>query len=44
MDEISKQQVCFHFDTFNNEKDGALFIGLQPFDLKVVDNKFNIEI
>ena len=44
MDEISKQQVCFHFDTFRNEKDGALFIGLQPFDLKVVPNKFNIEI
>ena len=44
MDEISKQQVCFHFDNFRDEKDGALFIGLQPFKLKKVHNKFKIEL
>ena len=44
MDDISKQQVCFHFDYFSKEEDGALFIGLQPFKLKRVHNKFKIEL
>jgi len=44
MDMVSKQQVCYHFDNFKKASDGALFIGLQPFALKEVENKFNIEI
>tara|TARA_R100001015_G_C4606230_1_gene161293 strand:- start:105 stop:908 length:804 start_codon:yes stop_codon:yes gene_type:complete len=44
MDIISKQQVCHHFDNFKNVEEGALFIGLQPFALKKVENKFNIKL
>ena len=44
MDNISKKQVCFHFDTFSKPEDGGLFIGLQPFELKRVHNKFKIEL
>ncbi len=44
MDIVSKQQVCYHFDNFKSIKDGALFIGLQPFALKKVENKFNINL
>ena len=44
MDDISKKQVCFHFDTFSKPEDGALFIGLQPFKLKRVHNKFKIQL
>ena len=44
MDIVSKQQVCYHFDNFKKAEDGALFIGLQPFALKEVDNKFNIKL
>ena len=43
-DYISKKQVCHHFDNFKGVEDGALFIGLQAFDLKEVENKFNINL
>jgi len=43
-DMVSQAQICYHFDNFNEVKDGALFIGLQPFALKEVGNKFNISL
>lgn len=43
-DIISQKQICYHFDNFKEAKDGALFIGLQPFALKEVENKFNINL
>jgi hypothetical protein len=43
-DIISKKQVCHHFDNFKSVNDGALFIGMQKFNLKEVPNKFKIQL
>ena len=43
-DMVSQAQICYHFDNFKKAQDGALFIGLQPFALKEVENKFNINL
>lgn len=44
MDIMAKKKVCYHFDKFKTIDEGALFIGMQQFNLKEVPNKFNIKI
>lgn len=44
MDKVSQQEVIYHFKNFKNIKDGALFLGMQYFDLKEVKNQFNIQL
>lgn len=43
-DEVSKKKVIYHYDNFNEAKDGALLIGCQSFKLIKVENKFDIEL
>jgi len=44
MDKVSQEEVLFHYKKFKNVKDGALFLGMQYFNLEEVDNKFNIKL
>ena len=44
MDSVSQKEVIFHFNNFTSIDDGALFLGMQYFKLKVVDNQFNIKL
>lgn len=43
-DKVSKQKVIYHYNNFQDARDGALLIGGQSFGLIKVANKFDIEI
>ena len=44
MDKVSQKEVIYHFQNFTSIDDGALFLGMQYFKLKKVENQFNIKI
>ena len=43
-DGVSQKKVIMHYENFERQKDGALLIGCQSFELVRVENKFDIEL